>query len=141
MQKAGVAGSLDINTRVVHTTRFGVPASINFEFVFADPEQTAVAEKTLLAEISRLGRENIDAAAVAFAQKTLRTNWYRTAADPNKLAFEIGHFEVMDSWKSLQPYLEARDATTPDTIRQLIGRYFVAKNRSVGVVTGPEQQP
>ena len=100
-----------------------------------------MAEKTLLVEMARLSDENIDATAVTFAQKTLRTKWYRTAADPNSLAFEIGHFEVMDSWKTLQPYLEARDATTVDTIRKLIGRYFIAKNRSVGVVTTAEQQP
>ena len=141
MQDADIDGSLDINTRVVHTTRFGVPASINFEFILADSDQVAVAEKTLLVEMARLSDENIDATAVAFAQKTLRTKWYRTAADPNSLAFEIGHFEVMDSWKTLQPYLEARDATTVDTIRKLIGRYFIAKNRSVGVVTTAEQQP
>jgi predicted Zn-dependent peptidase len=140
MQEADIDGSLDINTRVVHTTRFGVPASINFEFVLADPDQAAVVENTLLAEMARLGEENIDAAAVDFARKTLRTKWYRTAADPNSLAFEIGHFEVMDSWKTLQPYLEARDSTTVDTIRKLISRYFIATNRSVGVVTTAEQQ-
>ena len=70
----------------------------------------------------------------------LRTDWHRTAADPNALAFQIGHFEVMDSWKTLQPYLQARDATNADDIRALVKKYFVARNRSVGIVTPEEEQ-
>ncbi len=75
---------------------------------------------------------------VAQARKKIRTEWYRTAVDPNALAFEIGHFEVMDSWRTLKPYLEARDAATADDIRRLAGKYFIARNRSVGVVLAGE---
>ena len=47
----------------------------------------------------------------------------------------------MDSWQSLAPYLEARDQTSADDITRLIDTYFVARNRSVGIVTpeGAEQ--
>ena len=72
---------------------------------------------------------------VALARKKLRTEWYRTAADPNALAFQIGHFEVMDSWQTLQTYLEARDQASGEDIATLVDSYFVARNRSVGVVT------
>jgi predicted Zn-dependent peptidase len=139
--EAGIDGTVDINTRVVHTSRFGVPASLNIELVVHDASQIAKAENTLLAELQRLGREPLPAEVVAQARKSLRTDWYRTAVDPNALAFQIGHFEVMDSWRTLQPYLVARDETTEDDLQTLASKYFVAKNRSIGVVLPEEAQP
>jgi zinc protease len=122
----------------VHTSRFGVPASINIELELADLLQIDRAEATLLAELQRLAREPLPADLVAQARKKLRAEWYRTAVDPSALAFQIGHFEVMDSWRTLKPYLEARDATTADDLRLLASKYFIGKNRSVGVVR-PEE--
>ncbi|VUX56250.1 putative Zn-dependent peptidase [uncultured Woeseiaceae bacterium] len=138
--EAGVEGTVDINTRVVHTSRFGVPASINIELVLEDALQIEKAEGALLAELRRLGKEPLPADLVLQARKQLRTEWYRTAVDPNTLAFQIGHFEVMDSWRTLEPYLEARDAATADDLRALAGKYFIANNQSVGVVL-PEEVP
>ncbi len=132
--EAGVDGTVDINTRVVHTSRFGVPASINIELLLDDSSQIDKAEDTLLAELRRLGEEPLPVELVAQARKKLRTEWYRTAVDPSALAFQIGHFEVMDSWRTLKPYLEARDAATADDLRDLAGKYFVTNNRSVGVI-------
>jgi hypothetical protein len=138
---AGVEGTVDINTRVVHTSRFGVPASINIELVLKDASQIATAEAALLGELQRLGKETLPADMVDQARKHLRTEWYRTAVDPSSLAFQIGHFETMDSWRTLQPYLEARDETTEDDLRQLAGKYFIANNRSIGIVLPEEAQP
>jgi len=135
---AGIDGSVDINTLVVHTSRFGVPASINIELVLAGTSQIEKAERTLLAELRKLGEEALPGDQVALARKTLRTEWYRTAVNPGALAFEIGHFEVMDSWRTLKPYLEARDAATAEDLRSLAGKYFIANNRSIGVVL-PEE--
>jgi len=137
---AGISGKLDINTRVVHTTRFGVPGSINIELVLDDHMQAGVAESLLLTELNRLKEELLAADDVAFARKKLRTDWHRTAVDPNALAFQIGHFEVMDSWRTMQPYLQARDATTADDIRALVEKYFVARNRSIGTVVPAEER-
>ena len=134
VDEAGIDGKLTINTRVVHTSRFGVPASMNIELLLADFADAADAERVLLAELERLSKETLADAGVALAQKRLRSQWYRTARDPNRLAFEIGHFQVMDSWRTLAPYLAARDATTAGDIRALIDRYFIPANRSVGVV-------
>lgn len=137
---ADINGRIDINTRVVHTTRFGVPGSINIELILDNPDQVGAAETTLLAELSRLTKHNLTEESVAHTRKMLRTEWFRTAVDPNTLAFQIGHFQVMDSWRTLQPYLQARDATTANDIRVLIDKYFVAKNRSIGVVVPGEEQ-
>jgi predicted Zn-dependent peptidase len=138
--EAGIDGTVDINTRVVHTSRFGVPASINIELVLEDSSQMDNAESTLLAELRRLGEEPLPTGLVAQARKKLRTEWYRTAVDPGALAFQIGHFEIMDSWRTLKPYLEARDAATADDLRILAGKYFIDNNRSVGVVLPEEAQ-
>ncbi len=117
-----------------------MPASINIELVLADASQIDKAESTLLVELRRLGDEPLPADLVAQARKKLRTEWYRTAVDPNALAFEIGHFEVMDSWRTLEPYLEDRDAATADDLRFLADKYFIAGNRSVGLVLPGEAQ-
>ena len=139
--RGGIEGTVDINTRVVHTSRFGVPASINIELVLQDASQIVKAESALLAELQRLGEETLPNDVVAQARKKLRTQWYRTAVDPNALAFQIGHFEIMDSWRTLQPYLEARDATSEEDLRRLAGKYFIANNRSIGIVLPEESRP
>jgi predicted Zn-dependent peptidase len=46
----------------------------------------------------------------------------------------------MDSWRTLKPYLEARDGATADDLRDLAEKYFVTNNRSVGVIL-PEAVP
>ena len=88
----------------------------------------------MLAEIKLLSEENISDKELKFAQKTLRTQWYRAASDPNRLNFHIGHFEVMDSWKTLKPYLETRDKTTVEDVGRLVKQYFIPDNRTIGKV-------
>jgi predicted Zn-dependent peptidase len=73
------------------------------------------------------------ASKVTRAQKVLRTEWHRTARDPGALAFEIGHFQTMDRWETLQVYLDARDRTTAADIARVAQLYFVSDNLSVGV--------
>jgi predicted Zn-dependent peptidase len=129
---AGIPGSVNVNTRVVHTTRFGVPGTINFEVVVADEGQLEAAEAVLNATIESL-MAGPDPERVAHAQKVLRTEWHRTARDPNALAFQIGHFQTMDRWQTLQTFLDGRDGATPDDIARIARLYFVLDNRSVGV--------
>ena len=138
---AGIDAAVDINTRVVHTERFGVPASINIEVLVSDSASLGRAEQLVLESLETLIEDPMPEDDVALARKRLRTEWYRLAADPNALAFEIGHFQVMDSWRTLVPYLEQRDASTAEDLSALIDRYFVAINRSVGVVTAEGATP
>ena len=71
---------------------------------------------------------------LALAKKKLRTEWYRTAASADALAFEIGHFQTMDRWQTLEEFLNARETTTANDIIRLAERYFVPANRTVGIV-------
>ena len=128
----GIAGGVNVNTVVVHTARFGVPGTINFEVVLSDEGALAEAEALLEETIQSL-MTLPDASKVTRAQKVLRTEWHRTARDPSTLAFQIGHFQTMDRWETLHTYLDARDTTTSDDIARIARLYFVPDNRSVGV--------
>jgi predicted Zn-dependent peptidase len=130
--RRGVAGYPNVNTRVVHTDRFGVPATINFEFVVADAKQLDDAEAVLHAALDSL-TEGPGAAELEKAQATLRADWYRTLRDPSALGFAIGHFQTMDRWQTLPAYLRGRDETDGDDIARLAKKYFIAENRSVGI--------
>ena len=151
LETAGVEGRVNVNTRVVHTSRFGVPSTMNFEVVVNHQDDLAAAESALHAALNALaagisrtrgaaeatGAGAAQATApdrIALAKKKLRTEWYRTAASADALAFEIGHFQTMDRWQTLEEFLNAREATTAQDIARLAERYFIPENRTVGVV-------
>lgn len=131
--QAGVAGRPNVNTRVVHTSRFGVPATINFEFILSDARQLGNAEQLVADTLQSLQSSPPAEDEVTRAQQALRVAWYRTLRDPSALAFDIGHFQTMDSWRTLPEFLAARETTTGETIRDLARRYFIADNLSVGI--------
>ncbi|TCO76088.1 M16 family metallopeptidase [Chromatocurvus halotolerans] len=128
----GIGARVNVNTRVIHTDRFGVPATINFELILDNEAQLADAETLLASTLDSLTQAPTRE-EVARAQKALRADWYRTARDASALAFEIGHFQTMDRWQTLQGYLEARDTTTASDIARLGERYFIDDNRTVGI--------
>jgi predicted Zn-dependent peptidase len=132
LSSEGVAGSVNVNTVVVHESRFGTPGTINFELVLEDESQLEAAEAILDTAIESLLTAP-DALEVEHAQKVLRTAWHRTARDADALSFEIGHFQTIDRWQMLPIFLDARDSATPEDIARIAGMYFVPDNRSVGV--------
>jgi predicted Zn-dependent peptidase len=135
-----VGGQVNVNTRIVHASRFGAPGSINVEIVVRGEAGIAPAEAILLNTLERLGQIPVAVDRLDLAKKKLRTEWHRTAHDADRVAFEIGHFQVMDRWQTLEVYLKARDAATPAAIMGLASRYFVPENRTIGVVKRPEGQ-
>jgi predicted Zn-dependent peptidase len=140
LESQGIPGRVSVNTRVVHTSRFGVPGTINLEVVLSDEADLAAAEQALEATVGWL-QEGPDPETIARAQKTLRTDWYRTARDADALAFEIGHFQTMDRWQTLPLYLEARDEATSADIARVTRSHFVPDNRSVGVARSRTSRP
>ncbi len=135
-----IGGQVNVSTRIVHASRFGVPGSINIEIVVPGEADIAAAEATLLDILDRMGQTQVGVDRLDLAKKVLRTEWYRVAGDADRLAFEIGHFQVMDRWQALKAYLEARDAATAQDILRVASRYFVPNNRTIGVVKRPERQ-
>lgn len=138
LRRADVAGVVNVNTRVIHTARFGVPSSINVELVVGSPGDLAAAEGVLLETLARLGEVPVPADRLALIKKQLRVDWRRTVLDADRLAFELGHFQVMDSWRTLGRYLRTREAATAEDVMRIAREYFVEQNRTVGVVRPPE---
>jgi predicted Zn-dependent peptidase len=116
----------------VHTDRFGVPATINFELILEDAADVGTAEKVLSSALAALG-EGPDMEAVEGAKAKLRVQWYRRARDTSALAFDIGHFQTMDRWQTLEAHLNARELVSPDDIARLAKAYFLRDNLSVGI--------
>lgn len=136
--RAGLRASASANTRVVHTSRFGIPATLNFEAVAADPVQLEDIERVLTGTIEGLATATVQPAELQSAKKFLRTEWHRIARNPDALGFEIGHFQTMDSWRTLPRYLAAREATDGAAIQRLAERYFIPANRIVAIVRPPQ---
>ncbi|MFK7831040.1 MAG: M16 family metallopeptidase [Congregibacter sp.] len=128
----GIMARTNVNTRVVHTDRFGVPGTMNFELILKDAAQLKDAEALLATTLASL-KSDADAAELGRAQKSLQVDWYRIARNPSRLAFEIGHFQTMDRWQTLPLYLEARDKASTGDIARLASTYFVSNNLTVGI--------
>lgn len=139
-EQAGISARVNANTRVVHTERFGVPASVNFEVIVNAETDLPEAERVLLATLDRL-KTTVAPARVALVQKNLRMDFYHTALDADRLAFEIGHFQVMDSWRTLERHLEQRENATAEDVARVAARYLIDANRTIGVVRAPERDP
>jgi predicted Zn-dependent peptidase len=139
LARAGVNARVGANFAVIHTSRFGVPATMNVEVIVAGEDDLGLAEEGLFAVLDRLGRTPVPKASVDIARKRLRTAWYRTARNADALAFEIGHFFTMDRWQTLETHLNTRERTTPADLLRLARRHFVAENRTVGIVRHPER--
>ncbi len=138
LRDAGIHGQVNVNTRVVHASRFGVPASLNLEIILEEERDLAVVERILLGTVDRLKNAPVAAEHLTLAKKKLRAEWYRTFLDADRLAFEIGHFQVMDTWRTLPLYLAAQERTTSDDLMTLARRYFTPANRTVGIVRKSE---
>jgi len=140
LEKENLKGRVNVNTRVVHTRRFGVPASLNIEVIQNDEKRLPEVEGIILSTLEEMKDNSIPLEYLNLAKKRLRTEWHRTALNADRLGFEIGHFQIMDSWRTLKPYLKARESTSSETINRLAGRYMIEQNRSVGVVVPPVQE-
>ena len=133
LRAGGVTGTVNVNTRVVHTSRFGVPATLNAEVVVPTAASLDAAERAVLGAVRALGDRDVSPERLAHAKKRLRVAWYRTMAEPGALAFDIGHFETMDRWSTLAEHVNAREEVSAAQVRELVRRYFVPDNRVTGV--------
>ena len=130
----GVRGTVDVNTRVIHTSRFGIPGSVNVEVVTGNAATLPAAERAILRALTRMRNGVIRPDRVELAKKRLRVAWHRTAANADALAFEIGHFQTMDRWQTLEEFLNGRESTTVQDLQRVADKYFIVDNRTTGTV-------
>ena len=130
---SGTAAPVSADFRVIHTYRFGSPGAFNLVArARADGDLPAV-ERGLLAALDDLRAGRIDPTALARAHKRLRVEWAEFLADPQELAFLIGHHHTMNHWNTLPALIEARDAATAEDVRRVAETYFVPSNRVIAV--------
>ncbi len=132
----GISGNINVNTRVVHTSMFGIPGSVNFEVGLSKESDLAKAESILLNTIEDL-KLAVSQNELAIAKKRLRNEWLRIKLDASDLNFALGHFQVMDSYKTLESYLKARESAAVTDLNRVAKTYFVENNRTIGVVKKP----
>ncbi len=134
LEEAGLAASVNANTRVIHTDRFGVPSTLNLEVILTSAADLARAETVMTRAIDDIRNGGTSEAMVRHARKILRTDFFRTILDPDRLAFDIGHFATMDRWQTFSTYFATRERTSVEDIQRLASQYFVVENRVVGIV-------
>jgi predicted Zn-dependent peptidase len=130
---AGTAASVSADFRVIHTNRFGSPGALNLVGRAGTDGDLAAVERGLLAALEDLRAGRIDASALARAHKRLRVEWAEVRANPQELAFLIGHFHTMNHWSTLPALIEARDRATAEDVRRVAGTYFVPSIRVIAV--------
>ena len=130
---SGTSASVSADFRVIHTYRFGSPGAFNLVARAGADGDLAAVERGLLAALEDLRAGRIDSAALARAHKRLRVEWAEFLANPQELAFLIGHHHTMNHWSTLPALVEARDAATAEDIRRVAETYFVPSNRVIAV--------
>jgi predicted Zn-dependent peptidase len=123
----GVATSVDVSAQ-----RRGSPAALTLDVSSRRDEDLSRIETVMLTAVDDLRQKRVDAAALARARKTLRLQWKEIRADRGSLAFELGSFEVMDSWTTLAPYMAAHERASAEDLQRLAAQYLVAGNQIIG---------
>ena len=127
-----LATSVQVDFRVVfHKYRYGSPGAINLVAMGRRDEDLPAIELEMLEVVQQLRRGQIDRAALERAQKALRLDWAQIRSNPLELAFQIGHFDTMDNFETLQKYMEEREQVTAEEIQRVARQYFVPSNRVI----------
>ena len=128
----GLATSLSSNTVVTHTNRFSFPSTLN---VVARGGDTAALEPALIGAIDRLRSTPVSETAIAAAKKRRRAYWERRRLDWDDVAFDIGHYAIMDSWQTFFREMDAVQEVSAAQLQAAAQKYLTKTNRIVGIAT------
>ena len=133
----GIATSIASNTVVTHTNRFSFPATTNLVLHGTDVE---ALEHATVAALDDLRAVPIPEAAIAAAKKRRRAYWERRRLNWDDVAFDVGHYAIMDRWQTLFREMDALQEVTAAELQEAARKYLVKPNRILGVATrGPVQ--
>ena len=93
----GLATSLASNTLVTHTNRFSFPATLN---VVAHGSNLEALEPAIIGAMENLRTEQIADDVIRAAKKRRRAYWERRRLNWDDVAFDMGHYAIMDSWQT-----------------------------------------
>ncbi len=128
----GLATSLASNTLVTHTNRFSFPATLN---VVAHGSNLEALEPAIIGAMENLRTEQIADDVIRAAKKRRRAYWERRRLNWDDVAFDMGHYAIMDSWQTLFREMDALQEVTADELRATAKKYLAKTNRILGVAT------
>jgi predicted Zn-dependent peptidase len=85
----------------------------------------------MLAALEELRQGKLASGDLNRARKAMRLQWEQIRSSRGNLASELGRFQVMDSWRTLEPYMDAREKASIEDIRRVAERYLVPANRTI----------
>ena len=113
----------------------------NLFTVFAAPRHPHPAselEKAVLEELERLKREPVSAEELEKIKNQIQTGFLRQLNSNTKLAYWLSYGQsLFGDWRYLVQRLEAYEKITPEDIRRVAEKYFVARNRTVATLVRP----
>jgi predicted Zn-dependent peptidase len=126
-----LASSITVDVRLMNMYRLGSTGAINVIVRSRRDEDLPAIESQVLSVVDALRHGRIDPAVLERARRAMRLEWEQTRAVRGSLAYELGRFEVMDSWKTLQPFMEAREHASVADVQRVAGKYLVASNQLI----------
>jgi len=111
--------------------RSGSPGTFNVVAFASRDEDLPLVESSLAALFDDLRNGRIDGDALKRAETRLQLDWDQIRSSRGVLSFHLGNFQVMDSWKTLQTFMDVRQRASIADIQRVARRYFVPANRIV----------
>lgn len=137
----GPAASVQADVRLINMYRTGSVGALNIVLRGRRDEDVPLIEAGALRVIEQLRTTPVDAAALARARRAMRLEWEQTRSVRGTLAYALGRFEVMHDWRTLQPFMEAREQVSAADIQRVAARYLVGANRLVGTARSQPLEP
>ena len=78
-------------------------------------------------------RGSLDETVIAAAKKRRRIAWEKRRLNWDQVAFDLGHYEIMDSWKTLCRVMEAVQEVSKAELEAAEKNYLVQHPRIVGL--------
>ena len=126
-----LASSITVDVRLMNMYRLGSTGAINMLVRARRDEDLPAIEAGMLAVVDALRQGRLDQPTLDRARKAMRLEWEQTRAVRGSLAYELGRFQVMDSWKTLQPFMEARERASTSDVQRVAQHYLMAPNRLI----------
>jgi predicted Zn-dependent peptidase len=131
----------------VSANRSGSPSTFDILVLAQRAEDLPALEQAVLAVLENVRTGLVKPEALERARSAVQLDWAMTSGRRKELAGELGRFQVMDSWRTLQPYIEARERATLEDLRRTARRYLIPVNsvtvtaRRVPRLTTHKRQP
>lgn len=92
----------------------------------------AAAEKLIFEELTGVAKEGLSEKELARARNTISADFVFDHEKVSDLAYDIGYYETVDSYKKLDTFLEKLAQVKVDDVKRVAGQYFTRENSAIG---------